>query len=668
MAVEPIDSKGQQLWGSTKPKFNFFGRVQLTMSRNDAANSYTVSVTGIAAKCGEWNFRTHYSISLGSETASGTIPASGSDTYSGWMPKSGWHTQNLPITVTLTGNPDGSCPAIYLYFKCYNTSVYWKRGKQDISVSSVYDSTNIASFVQSKTGGPNDRSAPSISVSRTGVTSSTLTFSASSGNVDCKDWTYSLDGATAATCKWSQGKGGSLTLNVSEAEHTVTVYANKVSNGVQGSGSQSFDTRAPRISNLTMTASTSTSAVARFSTDFDCTYSITNSSGASLSTGSCTAGVMKSVNITTPASDATYSVNVWRTYNTALNASKDVKCYSAIPSIRTFNMTPINSSTARVTIECNCKFYWIIKRPDGQYYSSAGKNKWSKECAADTAIEADIPVTAVSGSYVLQIQRYVNTALTNSATDSCDTRLPTIKTFELVPVSSDDNSAKANLTLQTDLSCDWTLNTTTVTKPTGTVNTKVNSKLVKIDNKQLKDYTITVNRTSCPALSATGTAYNVDTTPSHLTISNVKTIANTCSFTATADSTCYNWSVALYEVQGGTVTETTLKAFETIQSNNATSVTYTIRNVPMNTKFAIRVKAIKRSNGAHSSAVINTFECLGIVYVNTAIEGETLSLKPCAVYVNVSKTTTPDWRGAVPYVNISSDPEKPSWKFGTIQK
>lgn len=420
MGTLTFDSDYQQLWGASSSKYRFYGEVQVTTSRSDANNTYTISVTGIKAHCGEWNFKTNYSITLGGSTATGTIPASGSNTYSGWMPKSGWYTGGLPLTVTVNGNSNGSCPAVNLYFKCYNGNVKWLSAGKYISVSSTYNTTNIASSVQSSSGGPNDVASPTISLSRTDVTSTSLSFSGSS-NYWCTDWQYQLDGGAWTSCGWGNGYGSSKTITVSSANHTLQIWAKRTTNGKGGySSSVGFDCRNPNITNTSAIATSSTSANVSFKSGYNCTYYIKNSAGTQLATGKCTGDSPVTKAITTPASDADYTIHLVRDYDASLTNSATVHCYSALPVINTFTMTPKTSTSATVTIKCNCKFNWRVKRPSGTYTS------WSGDCNAATNITSDITVASTSGTYTVEVRRVVNNTLQASKTTTCNTVLPTL--------------------------------------------------------------------------------------------------------------------------------------------------------------------------------------------------------------------------------------------------
>ena len=251
------------------------------------------------------------------------------------------------------------------------------------------------------------------------------------------------------------------------------------------------------------------------------------------------------------------------------------------------------------------------------------------------------------------MERAVNRNLVNnSKTTTCDTRLPSISVFTVTPSSYDGNTAKGKLTLTTDFSCDWVLNTDATPQSNGTVNTSITDVEVLIDGNKTTKYKVSVARTSCAALTAEAwTEGAVDTTPAVLRFSNIKTVANTCSFTVSSDDNCKSWQAALY--QGDAV----MLDYRTIHNGGAKSVTYTFNNVTMNVPFTIRVKAVKSSNGAHSSVESESFTCYGIGYVCTSVTGEGPVFSPSTVYVYDGN----NWKPAVPYVYDGI-----SWKYGTI--
>ena len=656
MASITFDSTAQRLWGASNSKYDFFGRIKCDISRNQLNNTYTVSVSGIAAHCGEWNFKTYYTITLNGTTVTGNLPNSGSNTYSGWIPKYGEYTANggyypISLSTTVSGNSDGSCPTINLYFKCYNTSVTWITASKQISVSSTYGTTNIGGTVQSAIG-KNDRSAPTMYISASDVTSSSLTFSASS-NATCNDWQYQLDGGGWVSYHSGSSSANSKTISVSQGYHNVRIWANKTSNNVGGySGYAYFDTRNPSISNPSITASSSTSAVVRFTTNFECTYIITDSSGNSLGSGTAYANSAVSKNITTPASDSSYTIYVTRTYDGSLTNSTTVPCYSAIPRIDTFTMTPVNSSTAKVTVRSNCDFQWRVKRPDGVYYSSNGKNTWSSDCLKNTDITSDIAVEAVSDDYIVEIRRAVNHNLTNIRTTSCDTRLPVIKEFSITPTSEQT----ANLTIVTDLPCTWVLSTATVESPSGNVSNSYSGS-VTIDSEKIKPYTITVYRTNCTALQNYAVSADVDTTSCKLTIGNVGTSGPSCSFTAVAEENCRNWQCQLQYIDTNQYTD--IQNMDMLDKVTK-SINFTRNNVELNRKFNIIVTAKKHSNGAACRTEAGPYECTGVGYIANGDSTES-TYGMYVVYINTSANPEfPKWQAAAPYVYSNGE-----WKCAT---
>ena len=164
MATFTIEGSVNKLFATNG---DYHGEVEVTVSRSDKDNTYTISVTGIRAYCKYgWNFPSTWSVSLSgdgkSASNSGKIGSSGSNSYKGWLPKSGYNSVSAGITVN--GNAStGACPSVTLSFSIGNSSVTWINAGITTAVSSTY-SGDISSNVQSKTEGPNDRSAPVINV------------------------------------------------------------------------------------------------------------------------------------------------------------------------------------------------------------------------------------------------------------------------------------------------------------------------------------------------------------------------------------------------------------------------------------------------------------------------------------------------------------------------
>lgn len=644
------------MWNSTAEKYRYYGEVQLTTSRSVSSNQYTVSVTGIRAYGGEWNFTTHYTITLAGQTVTGSIKPSGNNNYNGWIPSSGYNPVSLSVTVN--GNiSDGTCPDIYLSFTCYNNKVKWKnesiRRGYDVFIApkSVYSATNIKADVEYSSDGPNDRTAPTITATKVSTKPTSITFSGSSNPYTCKDWQYAFGGQWNK-CDWGTSTGGSTTLSVTEGTHLVQLYAVRSDNNVQGySNTLTFDTNRPTISNESMTALSATKATVTFTTNYACSYEIYNSAGTKLGSGTTTANQSVSKEVTTDGNDATYTIKAYRTSD--LYAEKSVYCYSYIPQVSKFQVKPLSATKARVTVNCDCKFYCCVKRPDGKLYAASGQDKYQGEYSAGTDHVFDIDVLSTSGTYTLYVERAVNRRLVNnSKTTTCDTRLPSISVFRVTPSSYDGNTAKGKLTLTTDFSCNWVLNTDATPQSNGTVNTSITDVEVLVDGNKTKKYKVSVARTSCAALTAEAwTEGAVDTTPAVLRFSNIKTVANTCSFTVSSDDNCRSWQAALY--QGDAV----MLDYRTIHNGGAKSVTYTFNNVTMNVPFTIRVKAVKSSNGAHSSVESESFTCYGIGYVCTSVTREGPVFSPSTVYVYDGN----NWKPAVPYVYDGI-----SWKYGTI--
>lgn len=628
---------------------DFHGQIQLSASRNIVNNTFTVTVDGVRAYCKYgWNFATNVEVRLATDSSgsgavsdTGKISSSGSNSYKGWLPKSGY-SNTATCSKTFNANADGTCPAVYLYARFYNNSVYWINAGKSVAVSTTYHA-NIGSAVQSDAGGQIDRSGPTVSISKGTEAVTSISFSGSS-NVDCDQWQYQLDGGTWTLCDWGTGKGSSKTLTVTEGSHNVRLWARRTYNHIGGySGYAYYDTTRPTISDFSMTPTSSTTATVRFKCNKDCNWYLEGPDGTTLTSWSfaVSANTQVSSSVTVSSTSGTYTLHVRRTSNSSLTRTATTTCDTVLPTVNTFTMTPVNGTTANIKFKCNKSFNYYIKKPDGTTTS------WSGTYAANTEHSVNLTVSSVSGTYTLYVRRTSANCLTASKTATCDTRLPVVESFTLTPISA----TQANAYIKVSLASTWSINTSSVNDPTGSANLTY-SGTITLDENQNKSYTLTVARTSCSGLTATKTIV-CDTTRPTINIKDVSTLANTVTFTAESNVPCKNWKYIIkYKTNSADKTAV-------FNSDSTSSKTFTITDVRMNEEFELHVEAAKVSNGAlGTTKYAETITCLGIGHI---VKDNQNKEKLVTAYVY---TQDKGWVSAVPYICTSIKNGKPQWDYG----
>lgn len=628
---------------------DFHGQIKLSATRNIVNNTFTVKVEGVGAYCKYgWNFATNVEVRLATDSSgsgavsdTGKISSSGSNTYKGWLPSSGY-SDTASCSKTFNANSDGTCPAVYLYARFYNNSVYWINAGKSTKVETTYHA-NISGSVQSDAGGQIDRSGPTVSITKGTEAVTSISFTGSS-NANCDQWQYQLDGGSWTSCDWSEGKGSSKTLTVTEGSHNVRLWARRTYNHVGGySGYVYYDTTRPTISDFTMTPTSSTTATVKFKCNKECNWYLEGPDGTTLTSWSSAvaANTQVSKSVTVSSTSGTYTLHVRRTSNSSLTRTATASCDTVLPTINTFTMTPVNGTTATVKFKCNKSFNYYIKKPDGTTTS------WSGNYAANTEHSVNLTVSSVSGTYTLYVRRTSANCLTASKTTTCDTRLPAIESFTLTPM----NATQATAYIKVSLASTWSINTSAVSDPSGTANL-IYSGTVTLDENQNKSYTLTVARTTCSGLTATKSVV-CDTTRPTISIKDVSTLANTVTFTAESNVACKNWKYIIkYKTNSADKTAV-------FNSGNTSSKTFTITDVRMNEEFELYVEATKVSNGAVGTAKYpETITCLGIGHI---VKDNQNKEKLVTAYVY---TQDKGWVSAVPYICAGFKNGKPQWDYG----
>ena len=271
---------------------DFYAQVQLTSTRNQIDNTFTVSVTGIAA----WtkyslNKKLTTSISLGTSSsnvvasATPSIPASGSNSYSGWLPKGGGYTSVSGCSYTFNANSNGQCPTVYLKFSVSTGNVKWLSKSEELgynvyaSATSSY-SANISATAQSEAGGANDRTAPvfsSIDCYPSGSNSIyyTATVTAAGGyNLIVNNTTR---GEKTPRNGHSSGSNVNGNITADSKVNNITITATKIVNRLTVSRSFSPDCTVPSFSSATLTPKSSDKSELKAKSNYKCRYALTSS-------------------------------------------------------------------------------------------------------------------------------------------------------------------------------------------------------------------------------------------------------------------------------------------------------------------------------------------------------------------------------------------------------
>jgi len=498
----------QQLWNTSSDTYKYYGEVQYSATRNELNNTYTIKVTGIRAHGGKWNFRTNWEISIGSSKKTGTIPSSGSNTYSGWLPKSGYQTVGL--THTVNGDSSGKCPAVNLTVKCYNSSVKWLSAGKYISVN-VSATHNIAASVQSDSGGPNDRTAPTITATKSSCTTNSVTFKGSA-NVTCGSWQYSLNGGAWKTSTLS-GKGGTQTVTVSTSSPTIRLKAVKSSNGVSGQSSTiTFDCVKPTIQLSAALASGGKVTLTASSADSCKDWQV------KIDTGSWTTFKTVSTKQTTYTTSAlsagkhTFSVRATKVSNGIVGTSSvqsvDMSCpkITLTPTKSLFTYRNI-SFVATSDVPCDT---WQYKIDSGNWVNVSTSNNKKIE-VKNIKVSVVAPVVTVRARDITR-----HTTGTSSAVE-CDTAIPLIETLSLKATSNPGTKATLQFRVY-NYPCSYVLSTVgdngksaTVYKGSFTKKASGSTQTITVENISVtaddrnitngKYYTLTVTRSDCPLIS-----------------------------------------------------------------------------------------------------------------------------------------------------------------------
>ena len=243
----------------------------------------------------------------------------------------------------------GSWHFVYLFDRTVNVSHNSNGTKTGVPLSAswrfsgTYSGISIGTITASTTVDLDtiDRSAPTVSVSASIVSTSSITVKGTASK-NCNRWDYSLDGGSSWTnFSTSNGTSASKTLTglTSENYSSIKVRARRTDNEVWGtSGSASADITAPNISfSASNITANSVYINAKSSVTADIwQYSINN--GSSWTQFSTTAGTSAVRTITGLTPNTTYKIKV-----KARKQSNGLYGESAVSSVKTLGGTVLNS-------------------------------------------------------------------------------------------------------------------------------------------------------------------------------------------------------------------------------------------------------------------------------------------------------------------------------------
>ncbi len=432
---------------SHQPLFNgdFYAQVKITVTRNDKDNEFTVKVDGLRGYSRyEWNFGQRVQMWLATDSSGSdkvnltssyvSISSSGSNSYKGWIPKTGY-ASNCSITKTYEGNPDGTCPAVWLYFRDYNPGITWVSNGTTVALDVSYKG-NIKSLID-KDAGANDVSAPTVTAKATGLTATSISWTATS-NVNCNKWEYSLDGGAYTSYSTENKTSTSKTLTgLTSGSHKIKIRGTKKTNGKTGVSSEvPYDCNLPNIMDFNITPTSKSRVVVSFKSNYASKYMIKkpgDTSWPSSWTDAAAANTeTKSSAMTVPNTDGTYYLKVKRTSDDDLFTERNTTYDMRLPSISSFTVTPASNTTA--TVEFNVPSYiykYRLKCPDGTFIPESG---YSAACTGSQSIDVD--ADNHNGTYTLYIQRYSCSYLSATKSKDSDNRAPVIETFNLRPLTS----------------------------------------------------------------------------------------------------------------------------------------------------------------------------------------------------------------------------------------
>ena len=433
---------------------DFVATAQLTASRSQRDNTFTVAVTGMKAWT-KYTLNKALSVSCwlasdssGSDKVSGkcTIPKSGSNSYKGDLPKGGGYTPISGCSKTFKGNEStGACPTVYLYFSVSTGSFITNTQQVEASATSTY-SGNVSSAAQSAAGGANDRVGPVIDTASTSVTPVSSNSASYRIKVNTGDsgGTYNIVVTnTANNVKNSQincadDSTASGSVSAKAQDNKITIVATKDRNGMTASWSGTANCSLPNCVLSVVPTGLSTARAYIKCTNFK-TYARINSNA--YGTTQTDANTNRIIDITGLSNVVhTITANTKRIDCAIESSTASASLDMELPSVSNVTVTPLTRNTGRVTFQSNFS---------GTAEWTNSNNTISETftiSAANTLYTWNVPLTDnTSDTYLLRIRRSGTHSVLYS--DVSKTVSTALSTATLSSVSTAGNALTAEVTV-----------------------------------------------------------------------------------------------------------------------------------------------------------------------------------------------------------------------------
>jgi len=186
-----------------------------------------------------------------------------------------------------------------------------------------------------------DRTAPTVNLSASAASTTSISITASTGSTECDSWDYKVDSGSWTNYSTTSGTSSSKTITgLTSATHTVKVKAQKKLNHVEGESSQvSVDLVAPSV-NFSISDITVSGATVSATSDVSCdAWDYSLDGGTTWTSFSTTSGTSASVTLDELDVNTSYTVSL-----RAKKASNGLYGNAQAQSFTTLGNTKINST------------------------------------------------------------------------------------------------------------------------------------------------------------------------------------------------------------------------------------------------------------------------------------------------------------------------------------
>lgn len=194
--------------------------------------------------------------------------------------------------------------------------------------------------------------APTITLSNSGFTSSTLSWNATS-NYDCDKWKYKLDNGNEIEYSGST-RSAPKTISVSSAIHKVRVSGRRSGVTWGTSNEVTWDCRIPEINNFTITPINNTQGTLSFNTNFNVKYYINN-----IYLGTGNGNITNTIQLT-ENSLKEYTLKIERVDNTVIQNIKSINVDTRYSNISLSAYISGLDVSFNVTSSEICKNWYIL--------------------------------------------------------------------------------------------------------------------------------------------------------------------------------------------------------------------------------------------------------------------------------------------------------------------